>query len=84
MWLNQLKIAVLQKDFEKINSLLDDMPTLSNPKDLETAAYLLAEASSLAKVLKADTAASMKQMKKSINFLNSTQAPITGSLDIKS
>lgn len=84
MWLNQLKIAVVQKDMELLSSLLDDIPTLEDAKDIETALYLLQEAASITQQLKDETATSMTQIKKNIDFLNSATADKTAKFDITS
>jgi len=83
MWLNQLKIAVVQKDMALLNTLLDDIPTFDDSQDIESAQILLQEAFQIFQKLKDDTAISMKQMKKNIDFLKSTQAPRSAKLDIK-
>ena len=84
MWLNQLKVAVVQKDTELLSSLLDNIPTLEDAKDIETTLYLLNEATTLTQELKDETATSMKQIKKNIDFLNSAVADKTAKFDITS
>jgi len=84
MWLNKLKVAVVQRDTELLETLLDDLPQLEDTKDIEEALYLLAEATKIVQELKDETAASMVQMKKNIDFLNSTTANKTAKFDITS
>jgi len=84
MWLNQLKIAIIEKNIDKINHLMANLPQLDNLADAEQALALTNEAEKLVLNLKDDTAISMKQMKKNIDFLKSTQAPRSAKLDIKS
>ncbi len=84
MWLNQLKVAVVQKDTELLGSLLENIPTLEDAKEIETAIYLLQEATTLTQQLKDETAASMKQIKKNIDFLNSAVADKAAKFDITS
>ena len=84
MWLNELKIAIIEKNTDKLNKLMDNLPQLSEKKDIETALFLLMEATKLVEGLRDNTSASMIQMQKNINFLKSTQAPLTSSLDINS
>jgi glutathione S-transferase len=84
MWLKQLKIAVVQKDVELLSSLLKDVPVLEDAKDIETAVYLLKEATAIMQALKEETKASMIQMKKNIDFLNATTANKTAKFDITS
>ena len=84
MWLNELKIALIEKDMEQLDSLMDNLPSLEKKEDITTAIYLLKEATSLVETLRDDTQTSMVQMKKNINFLKSTQAPLVSKLDINS
>ena len=84
MWLNQLKVAVVQKDTELLGSLLENIPTLEDAKEIETAIYLLQEATTLTQQLKDETVASMKQIKKNIDFLNSAVADKAAKFDITS
>ena len=84
MWLNQLKIAVVQKDVALLGSLLEEIPTLEDAKEIEQARFLLKEATEIVQKLKDDTAASMVQMKKNIDFLNSTKSDKTSKFDITS
>ncbi len=83
MWLDKLKIALVEKNTDSINALLDDIPQLSDPKEMEQAVYLLREALELVYTLKDETADSMQRIKKSISFLKSTQVEQSAKLDIK-
>ena len=82
MWLNQLKIAIIEKNINNLDKLLDDIPTLSDEAEIEEAIYLLREASELVYILQDDTRTSMTQIKKNINFLNSATANQTSKFDI--
>ena len=84
MWLNELKIAVVQKDTESLSKLLGNLPTLDDAKEIESAIYLLAQAMEIVKSRRDATADSMKQIQKNIKFLKSTQSPRKNKLDIKS
>ena len=84
MWLNNLKIAIVEKNTDKINKLLDDLPQLEKAEEIEEAIYLLREASELVHTLKDETSHSMKQIKKNLQFLRSTEIPTSKRLDIKS
>ena len=84
MWLNRLKVAVVQRDTELLETLLDDLPLLEDARDIEEALYLLAEATKIVQELKDETAASMVQMKKNIDFLNVTKREQTSKFDITS
>ena len=84
MWLKKLKIALVQKDIKSLGVLLDDIPTLEDAKEIEEALYLLQEAQKIVQNLKDETASSMAQMKKNIDFLNATTANKTAQFDITS
>jgi len=84
MWLNKLKIAIIEKNTNALGKLLDDIPQLKTQKEIEEAIYLLKEATSLMNNLKEETKASMKQIKKNLDFLRSTDIPTSKKLDIKS
>ena len=84
MWLKQLKIAVVQKDIEQLEKLLDELPNFDDPKEIEEALYLLYEATDILQTLKDETAASMAQMKKNIDFVSSTEVKKAAKFDITS
>ena len=84
MWLNELKIALIEKNIDKINSLMDNLPQLEEKQDVTTAIYLIKEATTLVTGLRDETKASMVQMKKNIDFLNSATANKTSRFDITS
>ena len=84
MWLNKLKIAVVEKNIDKLNELMENLPQLEKKEEIEQAIYLLKEATSLVQGLHDDAQVSMIQMKKNITFLQATERQKTSSLDIKS
>ena len=84
MWLNSLKIAIIEKNSEALERLLDEMPSFTNLEDMKSAQALLKEANKFMLELKSATSASMIQMKKNIDFLGATTTPPSNKLDIKS
>ncbi|PHQ56793.1 MAG: hypothetical protein COA30_00980 [Sulfurimonas sp.] len=84
MWLNALKIAIIEKNSDSLNLLMKDLPVLESKEEIDSALCLLEEAKRVVGELRDETQASMIQMKKNINFLKSTQAPYTSKLDINS
>ena len=84
MWLNDFKIALIEKNTEKLNTLMDELPSLQSLEDIQQALYLLKEANELVGDLKDQTKNSMKLVKKNISFLEATQDISTNKLDIKS
>ena len=84
MWLKKLRIAIIEKDTDTLDKLLDETPDLKGVEEVESAMYLLKEAATLLYKLKDDTASTMKQLKKNMEFLESTEAPKIRKFDIKS
>lgn len=84
MWLNKLKIAIVEKDTHSLNALLEALPKFEDAKEIEKAIYLLQEASSLVENLKDETSHSMKQIKKNLQFLRSTDIPTSRKFDMMS
>ena len=84
MWLISLKIAIVEKNTDRLSELMDDIPQLEKKEDIEQAIYLIKEATELVLRLQDKTSASMKQMKKNIDFLKSTEHRTSNRLDIKS
>ena len=84
MWLNHLKIAIVEKNTDRLNELMDEIPQLERKEDINQAIYLLKEATELVLTLQDETSASMKQMKKNIDFLKSTEHKTSNRLDIRS
>jgi len=81
-WLNSLKVAIIEKDTQKIGELLDDMPQFDGLDELKQARSLVKEAIYLLHELKDETFVTMQQLKKNIDFLNSTRSSVKNSLDI--
>ena len=64
MWITKLKIAIVEKNTDNINKLLNDIPELTDKSEIEEALYLLREASELLHTLQNETSLSMKKIKK--------------------
>jgi len=84
IWLKELKGAVVQKNVTQIETLLENIPSFNTLKEMQTTLYLLEEAKRVVESLKKETAISMAQMKKNIDFLNSATAEKRASFDITS
>ena len=84
MWLTNLKIAIIEKNTDRLSELMDEIPQLEKEEDIEQAIYLIKEATELIQTLQDATSTSMKQMKKNIDFLKSTEHRVSNRLDIKS
>ncbi|MBL0708508.1 MAG: hypothetical protein JJW00_05635 [Sulfurimonas sp.] len=84
MWLTDFQIALVEKNTDNLDKLLDNMPTFSDVKDMKTASYLLREANELIYTLKDETKIIMNKMKKNLKFLESTQQHPVNKLDLLS
>ena len=83
MWLNKLKIAIVEKNTDALGELMEDIPQLTDADDIQEAIHLLKEATELVHTLKNKTSISMKQIKKNLQFLRSTDIPTSTKLDIR-
>jgi len=84
MWLTSLQIAIVEKNTDNIDDLVNNMPKFDNVKDMQTASYLLKEAAVIIYTLQDETKKTMNKMKKNLKFLESTQEKPTSKLDLKS
>jgi len=84
MWINEFKIALIEQDTQKLEKLVDADLKFDSIEEIEEAMYLIKEANKLFTKLKDETAISMKQLKKNIDFLSATQPPVINRLDITS
>jgi hypothetical protein len=84
MWLKKLKIAVVEKDTKKFSVLLEKVPKLEDPREIEEALYLIDAAKEILENLKDKTQVSMIQIKKNIDFLNSARVDKPARFDITS
>ncbi len=82
MWVTKLKIAIIEKNIDALDALLDDIPELKE-EDVEQAVYLLREASEVVYTLKDETKISIDKIAKSISFMRSTERPAENKFDIK-
>lgn len=82
MWLNEFKIAIISKDIQKIDSLISSMPQFKEIREMEETFYLFRQADELLNTLKNETAISMKKIRDTISFVESTQTPGSFRLNI--
>ncbi len=83
MWLNQLKIAIIEQNIDELNDLMQNIPELKKEIDVDSAICLLKEATILVSSLRDDIKSSMLQMQKTINFLKATESQKSSKFDIK-
>jgi len=82
MWLKQLKIAVIEQDTQKLETLLENIPTLSDPKEIEEVLYLFEEVKKLLLSKQNELQISMKKMRKHKEFLTSSTKSKTAHFNI--
>jgi len=83
MWLDRLKIAIVEKNTDALEKILNESPKFNTKKEMIEASYLLTEALTIVTTLKDETSLILKKISKNIEFLASTQAPAITKLDIK-
>jgi len=83
MWIKKLQIAIIEKNPDAIDALMQETPEFKDKKEIESAMYLLREAMELIYTLKDETALTIKQLKKNIDFLASTQPQTQNRLDVR-
>jgi hypothetical protein len=84
MWLREFEIAIIEKNSDEIERLLDLPLKFDTLNDAKMALSLLEEAIKFLNEAKNETAVTMMQMKKNIDFLKSTATITHSSLDIRS
>ncbi len=77
MWINKLKIALVEENFELFTALLDEVPQSVDKEMLIEASYLTQEILRRVELKKEETAHIMVQLKKNMDFLDSTHTPST-------
>ena len=82
MWLKELKIAIIEKDIKKFTKLMNLVPQLTKPDELDEAICLINEAKTIIIDLKQSTKESMNQIKKNIDFLEVMEDIPTNKLDV--
>ena len=84
MWLSKFKIAIIERNTEEIDTLLEELPTFTTVDEMKEAQYLMKEAATLLLNLKSQTQDTMQRIQKNLSFLKSTQTNDSSALDIKS
>jgi len=84
MYLQEFKIALIEKNIQKLEKLADVDLQFDTVEEMQEAMCLIKQAEEFFCELKNDTALSMQQLKKNIDFLKATQTPTVNKLDITS
>jgi hypothetical protein len=83
MWLNELKKAIILKDYQTLDSLIGQMPQFDSLEQMEEASYLLLNATNLIQNEHSSTLHSLKQLKNTMDFLKATENSEPSSLNLK-
>jgi hypothetical protein len=84
MWLTDFKIAIIEKNIDKLDSLMDEVPPMKSQKEIEEALYLINQATEIVSSLKNELFDSMQKTKSNLRFLNVTDTAPISKLNIKS
>lgn len=82
MWLSEFKVALITKDTKEIDKLILAMPQFETLDEMQEAFYLIKHAKELLESLKDETVKSMKKIKDTIRYLETTQPNNIQKLDI--
>lgn len=83
MWLEQMQVALVEKDIDTIKELIEAPLAFETPQEMQKAQYLLANAAELLQTLKKETALAMSKIKKNREFLQATQDKLKNKLDTR-
>jgi len=72
MWINELKIAFVTKDIQKIDKLIGSLPKFETLKEMEEAYHIMDQVNTLLNSLKNKSLTDMKKIKSNIVFLKSS------------
>lgn len=72
-WLNELKVAYLNKNDDKINELLDNLPTLKTKDEIFEALAIMEQITEYAKNQKEQLSQEMRKLKQTKKFLPQKQ-----------
>ncbi len=70
-WINDLKIAIIEENINKIRKLIDSMPAFEKLEDMKEAFALIGEAKNIVEKHKKEISREMEKIRKSKKFLES-------------
>jgi len=82
-WINDLKKAIILQDFQKLDSLIDQMPQFNTIPEMEEAVYLLLNAQTSLENERSQTLHSLTQLRNTIDFLKATENTPSSSINLK-
>lgn len=83
-WFTRLQIAIVEKNPELIDELMEDIPEFKDINEMKSAASLIQEALRLLHTLRDETGETLVKLQKHKNFLESTRNVSLNKLDITS
>ncbi|WP_104722087.1 hypothetical protein [Helicobacter mesocricetorum] len=72
-WINELKVAYLNKNDDKINELLDNLPTLTTRDEMFETLAIMEQITQYAKAQKNQLSQEMRKLKQTKQFLSQDQ-----------
>ncbi len=81
-WLKAFKLALIEEDTKRIDTLLSKSPRFETIEEMEEAYYLLQNAKELLLRLQGETKRQMEQIEKNKKFLASTAPQLTNKFDV--
>jgi outer membrane protein assembly factor BamD (BamD/ComL family) len=82
MWTHKLKIAIATENIAAIARLSNELPSFSSVEQMQEAAYLIQNALTFLNAQKASTATALSQIKKNLDFLQSSNNKPKSTFDI--
>jgi uncharacterized protein YjdB len=76
-WINQFKIALIEKEYSKIEKLIAKMPQMENIEQMQTAQSLIQSAITELKAQKEQMQMQMAKLKKSKGYFNTQSSKKT-------
>ena len=81
-WLDEFKVAIVSKDSQKISALIETMPNFEKIEEMQEALFLVKEAYTWMSELRDEVLSQRRQIKKNIDFLESTVSRGSNGFDV--
>ncbi len=82
MWLNDFKVALITKNIDNLQNLMNHFPEFKTLDELQEVSWLIDDAKKQITALKHQTLLDMKNIKQTIAFVKSTMSQNEHKLDI--
>lgn len=83
IWFTNFKKAIILKEFETLDQLINEMPVMDTLIQMEEATYLLHHAKTLLEMEQSATRSSIQQLQNTIDFLKATENTPISSFNLK-